>query len=83
MKRRVPTDDIERLARAAEADYVEVSHLLHPPTGRLMPPLPDPGTGPGFTRRTQAKNDLAFWRRLANRERDRLGDAIANGTVIV
>lgn len=42
------------------------------------PPMPmsDPGTGPGFTRRGQAKHDLAHWRREHDRLMNRLADRL-------
>lgn len=66
-KRHRSTHDIELLAKAVEDQCRELQAELHPPVageppGKPAPPMPDPGTGPGFNRRTQAKHDLAFWR---------------------
>lgn len=71
MRRRRSTEDWERLAKAAYDECVELQGMIfdaqHPTNGapRMLPPLSDPGTGPGFTRRSQAKNDLEHWRRVA------------------
>lgn len=43
--------------------------------------MPDPGTGPGFTRRTQAKHDYAFWMEQRDNLLNRLGELIAEGRV--
>lgn len=72
MRRRVATADLELLAKAAFEECIELQRMIldalpEPRNGapQMRPPLPDPGTGAGFTRRAQVKIDLEHWRRIA------------------
>jgi hypothetical protein len=84
---RMATVDIEHLAKAARKECTYLAELCSPPPGdgvpRMNECLGDPGTGPDFTRRSQAKHDLKFYRRQRDRLLDRLGALIAEGKVTV
>jgi len=97
VRRRVPTEDIERLARAAYSEAKEVHDLLHEgerlrsymrhpgnvANGPPPPPMRDGRQYGAPGSRAQAKHDLAFWRGEKQRLLDELGTKIAEGTVVV
>lgn len=89
MRRRTSTGDLERLAKAAYDECVELVEWMELRPAALgfpykpLPPMSDPGTGPGWSRRHQAKHDLVHWRRERERLLTKLGTMRVTGELVM